>query len=82
MAFFGGGAREGGQITAAFAQLTAHLRALVGHRWAYGTGACWSGSCGDCMEGPAWPDVAGTYSLTVTGNASQIYDLALPLCSR
>ncbi|KAL4445411.1 hypothetical protein ABPG77_011236 [Micractinium sp. CCAP 211/92] len=37
VAFFGGGTREGSQITAAFAQLTAHLRALVGHRWAYGT---------------------------------------------
>ncbi|PSC69745.1 ABC transporter D family member 1 [Micractinium conductrix] len=36
VAFFGGGAREGSQIGAAFGQLTAHLRTLVSHRWAYG----------------------------------------------
>ena len=38
VAFFGGGAREGSQIGAAFGQLTAHLRTLVSHRWAYGAG--------------------------------------------
>jgi ABC-type uncharacterized transport system fused permease/ATPase subunit len=36
VAFFGGGAREGSQIAAAFTRLVDHLRTLIGHRWAYG----------------------------------------------
>jgi ABC-type uncharacterized transport system fused permease/ATPase subunit len=36
VAFFGGGAREGEQVGAAFGALTAHGRALVRARWAYG----------------------------------------------
>ncbi|GAB4822712.1 hypothetical protein N2152v2_009758 [Parachlorella kessleri] len=36
VAFFGGGEKEGSQISAAFSSLTAHLRSVIGHRWSYG----------------------------------------------
>ncbi|RMZ56621.1 hypothetical protein APUTEX25_002710 [Auxenochlorella protothecoides] len=37
VAFFGGGAREGGAVVARFDAMTAHLRGLIAQRWAYGT---------------------------------------------
>jgi ABC-type uncharacterized transport system fused permease/ATPase subunit len=36
VAFFGGGAKEGRTVSAAFDALAAHLRSLIGLRWAYG----------------------------------------------